>query len=149
MKLFPMFTDNPIYDKVITTTILTMYAQGRGVGLDVEEAAHAADMTTILINKMLQGENISLELFITLIKTELFVLGHTKRTQLATMALAGAADDAKSAQATLENVFPKLYGKKMLIDAGDIEEDIVISYDIHDGDIEEEEKEKEKEKEKG
>ena len=129
MELFPSFTNEPLYDKLLSTPILLMYAEGRGVGLSPHEAAHAADMSTMLVDKILRGEGISLEKFIELIKVELHSIAHTKRLQLSTIVVAGATGNEKAAQSALENVFPTEYGKHIIVDATE-EEEIHMTYSV-------------------
>ena len=86
-------------------------------------------MSTMLVDKVLRGEGISLAKFIELIKVELHSIAHTKRLQLSTIVVAGAQGNEKAAQAALENVFPTEYGKHVIVDEGS-EEEIHMTYSV-------------------
>ncbi len=129
--LFPAFTNTPTYDKLLNPTIMLMYAEGRGIGLSTHQAAHAADMSTLLIDKVLAGEGVSIEKFMELIKVELHSIAHTKRLQLTSIVVSGAQGNEKAAQAALEHVFPTEYGKHLQLEQ-QVEEEVHMSYSVRE-----------------
>jgi hypothetical protein len=112
-ELFPKFNNsNTHYDKRITDLVIEQYAYARSVGLSIEDSAHTAEISTILIRKVLMGEGLSLERFMALIEGELYAKSIMKRKHIANLDEASNSRNYQASIAFLEKMYPESYSPK-------------------------------------
>lgn len=118
VDLFPSFdptlSEGP-YDLAIDDIFIEDYAEIRAVGLSAREAAHAAGISSALIDKLLQGEGLSLDRFVELAKAELFAEAEFKKTHFKNLKDA-AAIEWRASIALLEKLFPEDYTPKLKVE---------------------------------
>lgn len=110
-KLFPGFNDIDVYDKIISSYEIEVYMDARGKGFAPEEAAHAAEISATVIKKALRGEGVTLEVFVRLMKAELFSHARLLNSLLNTLDKAESATAVSAATILLEKIAPLRYGK--------------------------------------
>lgn len=113
-KLFPDFNDVAIYDNVIDNYAIERYMDGRGKGLSIEESAHNAEISNLVLSKALFGGGVTLERFVELVKVELFARSKKINDLLNTIERAASNTDVNAAVLLLEKIAPDRYGKAVV-----------------------------------
>lgn len=116
-KLFPKFDPkNNTNDSKLSDFVIEQYAYSRSLGMDVAQAAYAAELSNIFIESCLEGYKLSLEVFLKLVKAERFAAAKMRREQLTILTQAAKDGDTKAAVTLMEKVWPKIYAKKLVIE---------------------------------
>jgi hypothetical protein len=110
-SMFPDFSDQNFYDKVIGPYEIEVYMDSRGKGLSVEESAHNAEISNFVLNQALQGQGLSLERFVALVKAELFAKSKLIINLLNVIEKAESNTEVNAATILLEKIAPERYGK--------------------------------------
>lgn len=114
--LFPIFTDEGFCDHLLTDYVVEAYAYSRSLGLSVEDAANSVRVTATLINKLLQGEGLTLMKFVDLVEAETYAIAEMRVKHLKKIdKTSDNADGMKAAVAFLEKIYPEDYGPKALV----------------------------------
>lgn len=130
-EMFPLFdNDKPYNDCLLTDFVWEQYAYSRSLGLSISDAAHVANISHVLIKKLLEGEGLSLEKFTKLIEGELFSVAEKKRKHLSNLDTDELGKDGvKASIAFLEKIYPKVYGPKSTL-TYDVDDDIKREWKI-------------------
>jgi hypothetical protein len=129
--LFPSFDPKDNHnDQYLSDYIWENYVYSRSLGLSIEDAAHSANISGVLIKKMLEGVGLSLEKFVKLAEGELFRVAEMKRKHLSN--LDTASNNAKGIAASitfLEKIYPKTYSPKAALTL-DVDDNIKRKWEV-------------------
>ena len=118
--LFPVLAYHEThYDKYITEYVLELYVYYRSLGLSMQEVAYELEMSSFLLSKLLHGEGLSLEVFVSLAQAELFSMAKLKGKLLKQLDIAGERGRIKASVALLEKIYPEQYSPKAVIETKD------------------------------
>ena len=113
VELFPDFGVGEAYNnKYLTDYVIENYSYNRSLGMTAKQAAHAAEVSSILIEEGLIGKGVSLERFMTLVKAELFATAIMRRKHLAIIDKEATSGNLFAALKFLEKVHPDLYAEQ-------------------------------------
>ena len=131
VDLFPKFhPEDNSNDELLSDYVWEIYAYSRSLGLSIEDSAHAAQLSSVVLKKMLEGVGLSLEKFVLLAEGELFRAADMKRRHLSK--IDDAADDKKGLQASiafLEKIYPKSYSPKAALTL-DVEDSVKRKWEV-------------------
>ena len=113
-ELFPEFSGKSTNDSRLSDYVIEKYTYARSIGMDVQQAAYAAEVSQKFIGSCLEGKDLSLERFVMLVKKEIFAAAQLRQKQLTVLTDAAANGDTKSAITLIEKIWPKLYAKKLV-----------------------------------
>ena len=122
INLFPKFIPGKsLNDKYVTDMIIEEYSYARSLGLSIQDSAHTASVSSSLMHKVLDGEGLSLNRFLALVKAELYAEALSKKKHLTNLSDVSDEKNYKASIAFLEKIYPKQYGAKLQIE--DVTED--------------------------
>lgn len=114
-KLFPLYSNDKakyIYHEFAGPTNIEMYAYYRSLGMSTKDAANSIGLSHRIIEKMLNGEGIPLDVLVDFAKAEIFTKAECKATHLKDLEI----DNGKGAALTfLQTVYPKEFHKDALV----------------------------------
>jgi hypothetical protein len=114
-KLFPALCRNPekhIYEEFFSETKIEMFAYSRSMGMSVKDSAHSIDLSSLLVDKALRGEGVSVNTLIKLAKSELTTKAEIKYKHLKNLE---SSEEKGSSLTFLQTVYPKEYRKDALL----------------------------------
>jgi len=129
--LFPKFNATTSgNDELLTDYIIEAYSYSRSLGLSIEDAANSVKITSTLMHKLLSGEDLSLDKFVSLIEAEIYASAEMKVKHLKKMDLTSDKPDGmKASIAFLEKIYPKIYGPRATI-THDLDDDLVKKWEL-------------------
>ena len=113
-KLFPKFTNTKVTDSYLTDYVLEKYTYARSIGMDVQQSSDEAEVSQQFIEECLEGKDLYLKRFITLVKKEIFAAAQLRQNQLTFIVDAAKGGDVKAATTLIEKIWPKHYAKKLV-----------------------------------
>lgn len=116
--LFPLFDDSGKTDGLLDGYNLEQYGYYRSIGLTVTDTAYAMNISNAKLIALLNGEGLTLEKFVELIKQELFSRAECKAKLLKDIREATGTKAWRVSLTLLEKLYPEEYGPK----GGGIEE---------------------------
>jgi len=130
-ELFPKFdskiTDN---DKLLTDYIIEAYSYSRSLGLSIEDSANSVKITSTLMHKLLSGEELSLDRFVSLIESEIYASAEMKVKHLKKLdTTADKTVDTKASISFLEKIYPTIYGPRATVTHG-IADELVKKWEL-------------------
>lgn len=116
-KLFPKFNVKDKHnDGLLTDYILEAYAYARSLGLSIDDAANAINITGTLIKKLMEGEGLSLEKFVALVEAEMYAAAEMKLKHLKKLDTSSdSSDGIKASISFLEKIYPDIYGPRATV----------------------------------
>jgi len=112
LSLFPLFKDSGINDPILDGFNLEQYGYYRSIGLTVSDTAYAMNISNFKLTALLNGEGLSLEKFVDLIKQELFSRAECKAKLLKDIREATGTKAWRVSLTLLEKLYPEEYGPK-------------------------------------
>lgn len=110
--LFPLFTDSGKADHLMDGFNLEQYGYYRSIGLTTTDTAYALQMSVNKLLSLLNGEGLSFERFVELIKQELFSRAACKAKLLKDIREATGTKEWRTSLTLLEKLYPEEFGPK-------------------------------------
>jgi len=111
-SLFPLFKDSGENDLVLDSFNLEQYGYYRSIGLTVSDTAYAMNISNYKLTALLNGEGLTLDKFVDLIKQELFSRAECKAKLLKDIREATGTKAWRVSLTLLEKLYPEEYGPK-------------------------------------
>lgn len=133
-RLFPHFNDIDIYDDFVGSYEIEKYMHARSMGMNAEQSAHAAELSTKLINNVLIGIGVTLETFINIAKAEVFAQSTMISSLLSAVHMANSNTEVNAALQLLEKIAPEKYGKNSHLMKDEKGNNVLINFSVREED---------------